>query len=92
MDVEVCEFANENDLPSRNSKFAIVHGAEAANNFVDNVDTSKYDSGIVWLRNGSSQSNKPVTYPLGSFQIDKDCKPIKVLQHQENTILIISDR
>ena len=47
----MCEFANGNDLPSENSKFAIVHGAEAATNFVDNFDITKYDSGILWLRN-----------------------------------------
>ena len=51
LDAEVCEFANENDLPSENSKFAIVHGAEAATNFVENFDITKYDSGILWLRN-----------------------------------------
>ena len=50
LDIEVCEFANENELPSRNSRFAIVHGAEAANDFVENSDVSKYDSGILWLR------------------------------------------
>ena len=49
LDTKVCQFANENDLPSRNSKFAIVHGAETTSNFVDNFDISKYDSGIIWL-------------------------------------------
>merc|ERR1719454_807238 len=49
LNAEVCEFANGNDLPSENSKFAIVHGAEAATDFVENFDITEYDSGILWL-------------------------------------------
>ena len=45
---------------------------------------------LVSFGSGMVDINQKTSY--GSLRIDKDYKPIKVLPHPENTILIISER